>query len=429
MGKISAARLRVLTKPGVFGDGAGLYLQVRDAEHRSWIYRYRMGGKARWMGLGSLPAIGLAEAREAATTARKAALAGLDPIDARRAERAETTARAGLNTFAEVATAYIAAHRAGWRNSKHAAQWTATLEGYAYPIMGNLGVGVIDTGHVTRILTPIWEAKPETASRLRGRIEAVLDFAKAHGWRTGDNPARWKGHLANILPARGKLARVKHHAALPWTAIGAFMSELAPQEGVAALALRFTVLTAARTGETTGATWREVSMDNAVWTVPGARMKAGREHRVPLSDGAIAVLRDAARLRTGHDPAAFIFPGAKAGKPLSGMAMSMLLRRMERGGLTVHGMRSSFRDWCAEATGYPRELAEAALAHTLRDKVEAAYQRGDMMDKRRKLMGEWASFCHRPLADVGADGKVVALRGTVVDGNVDDGAVPLGRRA
>ncbi len=406
MGKISAAKLRTLTKPGAFGDGGGLYLQVRGPENRSWLFRYKLHGRARLMGLGALSEVSLAEAREAAVAARKLVRQGVDPIDQRQAKRAEATARAGLNTFAEVADAYMAAHAAGWRNPKHRQQWRNTLDTYAKPVLGSLSVAAIGTAEVTRVLEPIWREKPETASRLRGRIESVLDYAKTHGWRSGENPARWKGHLDNVLPARGKIAKVQHHPALPWREMGAFMAALEQQDGIGALALRFTILTAARTGEVIGARWSEIDMSASAWTVPRERMKAGREHRVPLSDGAMAVLRGAARLRVGSEPDAFVFPGTGFGKPLSNMAMSMTLRRMGRGDLTVHGFRSTFRDWCAEMTGYSREIAEAALAHTLGDKVEAAYRRGDLMEKRRRLMADWAAFCAKPAPA----GEVVPLR-------------------
>jgi integrase len=406
MGKLNAARLRTLTKRGAYGDGAGLYLQVRGAEQRSWRYRFKLHGEPHLMGLGTVADVSLAEARDAAAAARKLVRQGIDPIARRRAERADAAGRAGLNTFAEVADAYIAAHAASWRNAKHRQQWRNTLDTYARPVLGNFGVAMVDTGGVMRVLEPIWREKPETASRLRGRIESVLDYATARGWRTGDNPARWRGHMDNLLPSRAKIARVEHHAALPWREIGAFMADLSKQEGVGALALRYAVLTAARTGEVIGARWSEIDMPAGVWTVPAERMKAGREHRVPLSDAALAVLRQATTLAAKQDPGGFVFPGGKASKPLSSMAMLMLLRRMERGDLTAHGFRSTFRDWCAESTNYPREIAEAALAHTLRDKTEAAYQRGDLMEKRRRLMAEWAAFCARPAPA----GEVVTLR-------------------
>jgi len=396
MGKLNTARLRTLTQPGVYGDGGGLYLQVRDVAHRSWIYRYSLAGKARWMGLGAFADVPLAEAREAAAAARKLARQGVDPIARRQADTAAEATRAGLHTFAEIADAYIAAHEAGWRNPKHRQQWRNTLTTYADPVLGKLSAAAVDVGAVMRVLEPIWREKPETASRLRGRIEAVLDYATARGWRSGENPARWRGHLDNLLPARGKVARVEHHAALPWQQMAAFMAKLATQEGVGALALRFAILTAARTGEAIGATWAEIDLTAALWTVPAARMKAGREHRVPLSKPALTVLRQVAKLRTDKAPDAPVFPGAKPGKPLSNMALLMTLRRMGHGDLTAHGFRSSFRDWCAEATNHPRDVAEQALAHTLGDKVEAAYRRGDLFDKRRKLMDDWARFCTTP---------------------------------
>jgi integrase len=304
-------------------------------------------------------------------------------------------------TFRNVAKAYLAAHEAGWRNPKHRAQWRATLDAYAMPHMGDLPVADVMTGHVMAALEPIWTAKPETATRVRGRIEAVLDYAAARGWRTGENPARWRGHVANLLPARGRLARVVHHAALPWEDIAAFLTDLRGRAGMGARALDFTILTASRTNEALGARWQEIDLAEGVWTVPAERMKAGREHRVPLSDTALAILRALLPLRPADDDkgAAFVFPGARKGRPLSGMAMLMLLRRMERGDLTAHGFRSSFRDWAAERTSYAREVAEEALAHTLRDKTEAAYRRGDLFEKRRRLMDDWAAFCAKPAAE------------------------------
>lgn len=405
MGNLNTAKLRTLTKPGTYGDGAGLYLQVRGAEQRSWLYRFKVHGKAHLMGLGTFADVSLAEARDAAQTARKLVRQGIDPIERRRVQRAEVAARAGLNTFSEVADAYIAAHEASWRNAKHRQQWRNTLDTYAVPILGKLPVAQVDVGSVMRVLEPIWREKTETASRLRGRIESVLDYATARGWRTGENPARWRGHMDNLLPARSKIAQVEHHPALPWLEVGAFMANLRDEEGTGALALRFAILTATRTGEVVRAMWSEIDMREALWVIPAKRMKAGREHRVPLSDPALAVLTEAAKLRTKKDQDGPVFPGGKAGKPLSNMALLMLLRRMKRSDLTAHGFRSTFRDWCAEATNYPREVAEAALAHTLRDKTEAAYQRGDMMEKRRRLMAEWATFCGR----TASAGEVVSL--------------------
>jgi integrase len=307
-------------------------------------------------------------------------------------------------TFRAVTNAYLAAHEAGWRNPKHRAQWRATLKTYVFPHFGELPVADVNTGHVMAALEPIWREKAETASRLRGRIEAVLDYAAARGWRTGENPARWRGHIANLLPRRSKIARVEHHAALPWQDISAFLIDLRSRDGLGARALEFAILTAARTGEVLGARWSEINLDEAVWTVPAKRMKAGQEHRVPLSDAALAIVRALLPLRPADDAEgkAFVFPGARRSRPLSGMAMLMLLRRMGRADLTAHGFRSTFRDWAAECTGYAREVAEAALAHTLRDKVEAAYRRGDLFEKRRRLMDDWAAFCARPAIEAGS---------------------------
>jgi integrase len=394
-GKLTALKVKALTAPGRYGDGAGLWLQVRDAEHRSWLFRYTGSGRQRQMGLGPFPDVSLADAREAAHRCRTALRQGQDPIEGRRkAKAAALTATSRAVTFRQVADRYLAAHEAAWRNAKHRYQWRATL-GLACEQIGRMPVTVIATGDVMRVLEPIWQEKPETASRLRGRIESVLDYAAAHGWRGGDNPARWRGHLAKLLPPTNKVARVEHHMALPWSHIGGFMAELRDQDGVAARALEFTILTAARTGEVIGATWAEIDLRAGLWTVPAERMKAGREHRVPLPDASLDVLKAVAAMR--DDPAGgWVFPGAKAGKPLSNMSMIMLLRRMKRPDITVHGFRSSFRDWCAEATNHPREVAEQALAHVLGDRVEAAYRRGDLFEKRRRLMEDWARFCAMP---------------------------------
>ncbi len=408
---LTAAKVRT-AKPGRYVDGDGLMLFVRSPDARFWLLRYSHGGKRREAGLGRAgegkSAVPLAMAREAAAKMRGLLKAGLDPLVHREAEAARQKAAAqqaaaqGV-TFRSVADLYMGAHDAGWRNPKHRAQWRSTLATYAFPHFGDLPAGAVGTEHVMAALDPIWTAKPETATRVRGRIEAVLDYATARGWRSGENPARWRGHLANLLPARGKVARVEHHAALPWREVGAFMAALREREAssVAALALRFAILTAARSGEVMGARWAEIDLAEAVWTVPGARMKAGREHRVPLAGDAVNVLQQAAALRTSNAADAFVFPGQRPGKGLSVMALAMTLRRMDREDLTVHGFRSTFRDWCAEATNYDRDTAEAALAHTLRDKVEAAYRRGDLFDKRRRLMEEWATFCGRPAATTG----------------------------
>lgn len=401
-GKLTAVKVRALTTPGRYGDGKGLWLQVRDAAHRSWLFRFKLHGRERAMGLGSVDDVSLAEARDQADAGRRLLRQGIDPIEHRKEERAAKGAAARGITFREVAERYIDAHKAGWRNAKHVAQWRNTLATYAYPVLGNMLVSAVDTGAVMRPLEPLWCEKTETASRLRGRIESVLDYAAARGWRQGDNPARWRGHLQKLLPARAKVQRVEHHAALPWRQMGAFMSALREQDGVAARALEFAILTAARTGEVIGARWSEI--DGDVWTVPAERMKAGREHRAPLSATALAVL---AKMRPDDAaPCEWVFPGGKAGRPLSGMALLMLLRRMGRGDLTAHGFRSTFREWTAEATGYPREVAELALAHVNKDRVEAAYQRGDLFEKRRRLMEDWGQFCDKPALPA----EVLALR-------------------
>jgi integrase len=406
--KLSPTKVQKVTKPGLYGDGAGLWLHVGPTGGKSWVYRFMLDGTAREMGLGPLHTVGLAEARRLAAQCRRQRFAGVDPLAARRQATAARRARAAKAiTFKNCAAQYIAANRAAWRNAKHGAQWGATLATYAYPVIGDLSVADVDTGHVTRILETIWTEKPETASRVRGRIEAVLDYAGTHRWREGENPARWRGHLEDVLPDRSKVRKAEHHAALPWSEIGVFMADLERQEGVGALALRFAILTAARTGEVIGARWAEIDMQAAIWTVPEERTKAAREHRVPIAEGALAVLREAAGLRQAGDP--FVFPGAKKGKSLSNMAMLALLRRMGRGDFTSHGFRSTFRDWSAETTGYQREVVEAALAHAIPDKVEAAYRRGDLFEKRLRLMGEWAEFCGRTAPVV--TGQVLALRG------------------
>jgi len=412
--RLSPAAVQNLREPKLYPDGAGLYLHVGpnagEKTGKSWVYRYWLDGKSHDMGLGALITVGLAQARDLAAKARwQVRIDGVDIVAAKRADKkAKKAETAKAITFKACAERYIKAHRAGWRNAKHAAQWDATLATYVYPVIGGLSVAAIDTGHVTKILEPIWATKSETATRVRGRIEAVLDYAKTHSWRAGENPARWKGHLQNVLPARSRVAKVEHHAALPWQQIAPFMADLVREEGVAVLALRFAILTAARTGEVIGVRWSEIDTGAAVWTVPEGRMKAGREHRVPLSEAALAVAREAARLREREDPNAFVFPGGKAGKGLSDTALLDLLRRMGRDDLTVHGMRSSFRDWAAE-TGQPADIAEAALAHIVGDKTVAAYQRGDLLERRRKLMNAWATFCARVPAE---PGKVVELRAT-----------------
>ena len=358
-GRLSSLNVANAREPGMLADGDGLYLQVTRGNARSWIFRYFRNGKSHEMGLGSLKAVGLAAARLKAAECRGLLADGIDPIAARkdeRAQRALETAR-GM-TFDDCADAYIKAHSSAWKNEKHIAQWKATIRTYVSPVFGSLPVQAVDVALVMKVLEPIWTTKPETAGRIRGRIESVLNWAKARGYRTGENPALWKGHLDNLLPARGKIAKVKHHAALPYDQLAQFIDALHQQEGVAALALEFAILTAARTGEIIGARWDEIDLTEKVWTIAASRMKGGREHRVPLSAEALAVL---SRLSKG-DPEVFVFAGRNK-TPLSNMALLMVLRRMGQANFTAHGFRSTFRDWVAERTNFPREVAEAALAH------------------------------------------------------------------
>jgi integrase len=382
-------------KPGMHADGAGLYLNVGPKGSKGWVLRYMLDGKAREMGLGPLHIIGLAEARERAAQARRLRYDGQDPIEARKAARAAAKAKAAAEkaaamTFKQAAEGYIQNNRAAWSNAKHSWQWTRSLEQFVYPEIGGLPVAGIDTGHITKILQPLWAAKTETATRIRQRVEAVLDFAVTSGWRpAGPNPARWKGHLANVLPKPSKVARVEHHAALPWKEAPAFVATLGEQQGAAALALRFAILTAARTGEVIGARWDEIDIEDGLWIIPKTRMKARKEHRVPLAPAALAVL--AAVKKLGREGAQAVFPGGTSEGTLSNMAMLALLRRMGRDDLTTHGFRSCFRDWVAEATTYQREIAEAALAHIIGG-TEGAYQRGDLFEKRRVLMDAWAQY-------------------------------------
>jgi integrase len=374
-------------------DGGGLYLQVTEGAdgtpRKSWLFRYTVGGRERQMGLGPLSDVSLAEARERAVGARELRRAGKDPISERQALRAGNALLAAkAMSFDECAKSYIAAHQAGWRNMKHASQWTNTINTYCLPVFGRLPVQLVDVTVVMKVLEPIWTTKPETASRVRGRIERILDWAKVRGYRDGDNPARWRGHLDHLLPARGKVRRVKHHAALPYAELPGFMVSLRTRDATAARALEFAVLTAARTGEVIGAKWDEIDLAGRVWVIPAARMKAGVEHRVPLSGPALEILNGMKKAQTG----VYVFPG-ESRTTLSNMAFLMLLRRMKRADITAHGFRSTFRDWVEEQTDTPRAVAEMALAHTIGSAVEAAYRRSDLFEKRRVLMGRWAVFC------------------------------------
>ncbi len=404
--KLTVRGVAAEDRPGMYSDDRGLYLQVARGGSKSWIYRFMLRGRSRDMGLGGIDVVTLAEARDSALEARKLVKAGIDPIENRSARRAQQQAvdAASARTFRDCAENFITSHEKGWRNPKHRAQWRNTLATYAFPVFGDVPVDAVNTAMVTEVIEPIWATKTETATRLRGRIEAILDWAKARGYRTGENPARWRGHLENLLPKASKVRKVKHHAALPYEDIAAFTKALRGRDGVAAYGLEFVILTAARPGEVTGARWDEVNLEKAVWTIPGDRMKSGDEHRVPLSPSAVAVLREMEKVRMSD----FVFPGQRDGQPLWTDALRRLLERMGHAGLTTHGFRSTFRDWAAERTAYPGEVAEAALAHTVGNKVEAAYRRGDLFDKRRKLMEAWAAYC-----DQEPEGDVVGFRRTM----------------
>jgi integrase len=369
------------------GDGDGLYMQITRAGVRSWILRFQLDGRRRHMGLGPFPDVSLAEARQRARSAHQTLARGEDPITARQqASALSASRRAAAMTFGEASLAFVAAQESGWRNAKHRQQWASTLATYAGPVLGEMDVGMVDTAHVLRVLEPIWRRKHETASRLRGRIERVLDWAKVRGLRSGENPARWRGHLQHMLPAVSKTARVVHHPALPYAEAPKFAKTLRKQDGLAARALELAILTATRTGEVLGARWDEIDLEAKVWTIPSARTKTRREHRVPLSEPALRLLRELPRIDE------HVFPGWKRGRPLSNMAMLLLLRRMDRTDITPHGFRSTFRDWCAES-GHDHQLAEMALGHVVGSAVERAYRRSDLFALRARLMADWAKFC------------------------------------
>jgi integrase len=377
--RLNARLVAGLGTPGRYADGDGLYLVVNKGGSKQWVYLFRFSGRLREMGLGGLSKVSLADARKAAERYRGKVARGINPIEARQRELF-------IPTFGECADEFLAGMSGQWRNAKHRAQWKMTLEKYAASIRG-MPVSTIETAEVVQVLSPIWPRIPETASRLRGRIERVLDAAKAKGYRSGENPARWRGHLDNLLPARQKLTR-GHHAAMAYQEVPAFITSLRERQAVAALALEFAILTAARSGEVLGACWSEIDLDKKVWVIPADRMKAGRPHRVPLAARAAAIVRQMAEVRTSD----YVFPGHRDRQPLSFMALEMVLRRMQVP-VTVHGFRSSFRDWCYEASTFPREIAEAALAHVVGDATERAYRRGDALEKRRKLMEAWAGYC------------------------------------
>lgn len=389
-------------KPGRHVDGNGLHLLVKTSGARSWVLRYSLQGKTRDIGLSRCPEalvlleqsgreeLSLAQARDLAAIYRLKVRAGIDPLSEREQQAeasrlAQAQVAAERVTFRAAAQSYLASRECTWRNAKHRQQWHNTLNTYVFPSLGAVPVADIGTAEVLSVLEPIWKSKAETANRIRGRMEAIIDAARARGYFSGENPARWRGHLDKILPARQRLSR-GHHAAMPYDEVPAFLEQLRARKAVAAMALEFTILTAARTGEVLGAKWEEVDFEKRTWTVPAQRMKAGREHRVPLSSRGIELLSATKKLE--HP---FLFPGQQGGQ-MSGMAMAMLLRRMGHV-VTVHGFRSTFRDWASETTAFPHEVCEMALAHTIANKAEAAYRRGDIFDKRRMLMDEWAHHC------------------------------------
>jgi integrase len=388
--KLSARAVATVARPGRHSDGDGLYLNVTRSGARSWLFMWKKDGKRREMGLGSAGSVSLARARELASECRAQVAAGVDPIAAR---DAAAEFKPEKPNFGAIADALIAAKESEWRNEKHRAQWRASLMEFAAPLRSRL-IDEIDTAAVLAVLTPLWQTRPETASRLRGRIEAVLDAAKAQGHRSGENPAAWRGHLSHLLPKRGKLTR-GHHAAMAYRDVPAFIAQLREYKAIAAMALEFCILTATRSGEVYGARWSEIDMAAKVWTLPAARTKAAREHRVPLSARALAILEKLGDAKTSD----YVFPSPRGRKPLSHVSMAKVMHRLQIDGTTVHGFRSAFRDWAGNETHFPREVAEAALAHVIGDKAEQAYRRGDALEKRRTLMEAWGAFCEPKQGD------------------------------
>jgi integrase len=394
--RLSDVAVRAKKRPGYFADGGNLYLRVAPGGSKGWIFRFSLEGRTRDAGLGAYPTVSLVKAREEAEKWRRLLTAGVDPIQARKAER--QTARlseARTKSFEECAKAYIASHQNGWRNVNTSKLWRSALAIHVYPVLGAEPVSTVDTALVLRVLQPMWVGKPSMASRVRGIIENVLAWAKVQGYRNGENPAQWRGHLDHLLPSRTKVRRVRHHSALPFAEIPAFMGELRARSDLAARVLEFLVLTAARSGEARGVRWDEISLDQRTWIIPGHRMKGGREHRVPLATRAVAILKEMADVRLSD----FVFPGLSANRPISNFGMRLLVHEL-RPGVTIHGFRSSFRDWAAETTSFPNHVVEMALAHAITDGTEAAYRRGDLFEKRRKLMEAWANYCARAPADV-----------------------------
>lgn len=424
LNRLSVKTVESVKAKGYYADGGGLYLQVSAVLSKSWVFRFVLDKRAREMGLGPLTDVSLAEARAKAAECRKLLVDRKDPIEERNAVLAlERLARAKNLTFDECAAAYIKANRAGWKSDKHASQWENTLNTYASPIIGKLSIDSIDTGLVLKVLEfeQLWTTKPETASRVRGRIEAVLGWATVRKYRTGDNPAQWKNHLDKVLPAKSAVAKVEHHPALPFQQIGSLIESLRKQAGTAARTLEFTILTATRSNETISATWREFDLEDEIWTIPAERMKAEKEHRIPLSDRALKIIKEMLPLKTSEAGPVFLSP--KGQQPLSNASMAAVLKRMNKAreanklsrwidptsgrDAVPHGFRSTFRDWAGETTAYPKEVIEHAISHQLKDKAEAAYARGTLFNKRRRLMGEWAKYCNT----VATDATVTPING------------------
>ena len=399
-------------KPGLYGDGGGLYLRVTPPSASSWVFRYMIDGVAQGMGLGPYPDVDLDTARGKAAEARRLKASGVNPLKQRESVRAaQRISEAKAITFRECATAYIDQRKTGkkrWKKDKQVGEWTATLNDYAMPLLGDLPVAAIDRNLIIRVLEPIWSTKHETARKVRGRVEAILDWAAAKEYRDGDNPARWKGPLGELLGIQGPEKAAQRHAMLPYAELPDFMEALRAQPGDAAQALQLVILNGSRTSEVIEMPFAEVDLDAGLWTIPGARMKSGREHRVPLTAPALHILRDRHKALKGFG---HVFPGRAEGRPLSNMAMLKLLERMERSDLTVHGFRATFRTWAAECTSFPREVAEVALSHAVGSDLEQRYQRGDLFEKRRKLMDAWARYCTTPAAKGAVKGRVVQIRG------------------
>ena len=401
LNRLSDVAVKAKKRAGYMADGGNLYLRVAPGGSKSWIFRFAIDGRTRDAGLGAYPTVSLVKAREEAEKWRRLLAAGVDPIQARNEEReARSSNAANTKTFEECAKAYIASHQAGWRRAKTAQLWHAAMATHVYPVLGAQPVRAIDTALVLRVLQPMWADKPAMASRLRAMMESVLAWAKVQGYRAGENAAQWRGHLDHLLPSRTKVRRVRHHPALPFAEIPVFMAKLRVRSDLAARALEFLILTASRSSEARGARWDEINLEQRTWIIPVERMKGGREHRVPLEPRVVAILEEMAGVRLSE----FVFPGRSKNRPISDLGLRMLVREL-RPGVTIHGFRSSFRDWAAETTNFPNHVVEMALAHAIADGTEAAYRRGDLFEKRRKLMETWASYCER----MPVSGKLVRL--------------------